>query len=263
MSDVTLEIAIKNRNPVELLDYTDSLSSLCTLYNKYIYKHPELSWESDAKLYVQTIKSGSIITTLQDLIPLVVPFAENSNNIVDFAKHLKSILYSVINKKDEETGIVPTMPSADIQDLKSAVKFINPIAKDGGAQLNVAALNFYGNPIINITLSSMEAQAGQNSLGMLIEEMKEPVQSQYSKVIFTWYIAKNDLKSKSGDKGIIERISHTPCKVIFDNEIIKSEMIDMDENPLHKAFVVDVEVGTVQGKPVSFKILKMHEYFDL
>lgn len=262
MSDTTLQIEIKNRNPVELLDYTEAMTSLCVMYNKYISLHPELTWEHDARLYIQKVESGSIITKLQDLIPLVFPFAENFNNIIDFSKHLKAILYSAIGKKDENTNEVPTMPTSDVVDLRNAYRIVNPVAKDGGSQLNIGAVNFNGDMVVNISLSSLESNAIQNRINSMIDELKEPIQKFYEKVIFVWYVAKNDVKSQSGDRGIIESISSKPCKVIFVNEKIKSDMIDMEENPLHKAFVVDVEVGTVQLSPVSYKILKMYEYFD-
>lgn len=265
MSDTRLQIEIKNIQPVELLDYTESLFSLGTLYNKYMANHPELTWDYDSRLYINEIKKGSIVTVLQDLIPVVIPFADYAdkfNNIVEFTKYVKSVLYSVINKKDEETGIVPSTPLTDIQDLKNFNNFINPIAKDRSSQLNAGAINISGNVIINFNLSSLEANAAQNKIKNLIGEMQEPIQSSYKKEIFIWHIAKNDVKSQSGDKGIIEKISKKPCKVIFANEKIKSEMIDIDENPLHKAFVVDVDVSTIQLKPIAYKITKMYEYFD-
>ena len=39
-------------------------------------------------------------------------------------------------------------------------------------------------------------------------------------------------------------------------------MLDIEENPFHLAYIVDVEVMDIQGIPSVYKILKMHEFFS-
>ena len=65
-----------------------------------------------------------------------------------------------------------------------------------------------------------------------------------------------------GDKGVIERISRKPVKVLFPSETIKAELLDTEVNPFRLLFVVDVEVETVGDVVAAYKILSVHENFE-
>ena len=84
-----------------------------------------------------------------------------------------------------------------------------------------------------------------------------------------WYQTKFDSESHTGDKAIIEAISKKAVKVIFDNNAVKEAMLRGDERyskPWHKlAYIVDVEVQTVNGTPKLYTVLKYYQEdtFDL
>jgi hypothetical protein len=40
-------------------------------------------------------------------------------------------------------------------------------------------------------------------------------------------------------------------------------MLHSDINPFNTAFVVDVKIQTIQDKPAAYKIVKLHNYFDI
>jgi hypothetical protein len=82
------------------------------------------------------------------------------------------------------------------------------------------------------------------------------------KVLLYWYQARNDPRSKSGDRAIIESISTSAVKVVFVNENIKAKILSSSENPFMLAFVVDVAVETIQGRPALYRILEMHDSFE-
>jgi hypothetical protein len=69
-------------------------------------------------------------------------------------------------------------------------------------------------------------------------------------------------KSKTGDRGIIESISKLDIKLLFTSEEIKRDILEAPENPFQKAFIVDVEVKTLDDKPALYKILAVKESFD-
>ncbi len=70
----------------------------------------------------------------------------------------------------------------------------------------------------------------------------------------------------AGEKGIIETISDKPLKIVYASELagqrIKSELRE-DDNPLKKAFLVDVNVETVRGAPHAYRILHVHSVENL
>ena len=84
------------------------------------------------------------------------------------------------------------------------------------------------------------------------------------KLFSIWYQTRNDQDCKTGDLGIIESIKSTPVKTIFNSEDIKtSTVLNLEENPFHYAYIVDVIVDTINGKPVIYKIVKFHEKFKM
>jgi hypothetical protein len=96
-------------------------------------------------------------------------------------------------------------------------------------------------------------------IGML----REPVTGVHRNVVLSWYQAKKDMASHTGDRIIIESISLSPVKVLFDNDISKTQMLLGSDNPFLSAFRVDVAVETVNGKPVLYKILNVHERIEI
>lgn len=264
MSDTRLIVEIKNTQPIELLDFSESMIALGNLYNRHMSRNPELTWDMDARLYVKEIRSGSIITELVDKLPLALPFIEYTNNIVDFAGHLKDLYYQMIGKESYQVEAQLGVASqSDTTDLRNAYRVLNPVVKDTGSQLNIGAVNFNGNVTVNLNLNSMEANAAQNALQRMIGSRKSSIQNHFEKQVFVWHVAKNDIRSQSGDKGYISTLSDRPVKVIFESESLKGRMLKIDENPMHKAFIVDVEVSYIEDKPIAYKVLQMHDYFDI
>jgi len=63
------------------------------------------------------------------------------------------------------------------------------------------------------------------------------------------------------NRGIIESITNRPLKVIFENDQLKDRMINVDGSPFHLAYVVDVKVETIEGRPAVYKIVNFYESF--
>ena len=100
---------------------------------------------------------------------------------------------------------------------------------------------------------------------MVLEQLKIPEQldDTITSVLLTWFQARNDNKSNVGNKGIIEDISKKPLNITFESDEIKEKMLHSDINPFNVAYVVDVKIQTIQEKPAAYKIVKLHNHFDL
>ncbi|NKB95109.1 hypothetical protein HED48_04760 [Ochrobactrum intermedium] len=68
---------------------------------------------------------------------------------------------------------------------------------------------------------------------------------------------KNDVSSKSGDRGIVETISPRPVKLQFAQEPAKRAVLDLETNPLQCIFQVNVEIRSVGGKPAMYRIIEV------
>lgn len=253
-NEAKLTVKIENVKPVELLDLSDSLQCLGRQYVRYLTKH-NVKISNEARLYVKEIRAGSVIIDLQDLLPFSVLFADakNFNNVVDFAKNLKQVYDFFLGK------VASPKEELKEQDLKNYNAIVNPVAKDAGAQMffNATFNNF---AVVVYQLSSLEANAAQNSIRRELDNIKETVAGFHDKVVFYWHTIRNAQDVSTGEKGVIESINSMPVKVTFLNDALKNEIAFMkDYNPMLSGFVVDVQVETIQDRPVLYKILKVHD----
>lgn len=255
MSEAKLTIKIENKRPIEITDFTDSFNSLASQYYKFLSENDNFKLSQDTKLYIKEIRSGSIITELSDLVPLVLPFVESSNSAIEFTGFLKKGFDYFLGKTEEKPK------EFDAKDCNNFSNIIKPIAKDNGSNVFFNAdWNFEG-ATVNFIFNSVEANAIQNGIQREKETLKEPTKNIQSKVLFYWDSAKYDEKSKSVDRGFIDSVSLKSLRVSFDDDYTKKLMLDIEENPFHLAYIVDVEVMEIQGVPSVYKIIRMHEFF--
>lgn len=255
MSEAKLTIHIENKRPVELIDFTDSFEALGSQYYKFLSESECFRLNPETKLYIKEIKSCCIIAQLSDLVPLVLPFIENSNSVIEFTKYLKKGFDYFLGKSEDKPK------DFDLKDCNNFNNIIKPVAKDNGSNVTFTGDFNFGDITVNINLNSVEANAIQNGIVKEKEKLKEPEKKTHDKVLFYWDSAKYDEKSKSIDKGFIDSLYGIALKIVFENKETKSEMLNIENNPFHYAFLVDVEILTIQKIPNAYKIIKMHEFF--
>ncbi|WII94690.1 hypothetical protein LU276_06580 [Moraxella haemolytica] len=242
-----LIIHIQNQQPIEVLDFTQSMASFALEYNHH-------AKTDDFKLYIKEVKSGSIIATLVAIAPTLLPFAEHTNSIIEFATHLKNAFERLKGK--------PNNATLDATTLNNLSKLVEPVAKDKGATLNIHTVNIYGDVKDSFNVSSLDANAIQNNARRELESLKEPIATYQNKVVLYFSQARGD--NKKGDKGIIELISKKEVKVAFGSQAIKNRMIiDVDYNIFDRAYLVDVKMQTVNDKPVLYTITEFYETIEL
>lgn len=255
--EMKMTIEIKNTEPVELMDLTLSLGSLADEYKKFLVKN-ESALDPDAvKLYIKEIRTGSIITDLVACAPIGLPFVEHAATIVKYAKYLNDIYGFLTGKSDKPKDVIEKTTYQNLSNI------VEPIAKDKSSQFNIGAINVTGNVTVNLNMSSLEANAAQNSARKEIEKLKEPNTKPHTQVLMYLYQARNDLSSTTGDKAIIESIHSGPVKTVFSNEDIKSKVLSDKSNLFKKAFVVDASVETIAGVPRLYRISEIYETFDV
>ncbi|MDY0270410.1 hypothetical protein [Trichloromonas sp.] len=250
-----LTIEIDNSKPVELIELSQSFQSFADEYRRYLLRKEEQAIADDIKLYIKEIRSGSIIADLVALSAIALPFVENSNTIIGFGDYLKKAF-------DYLTGKSENKPNLEKANYENLARIIEPIAKDNASQINCSTI-VNGNLVVNVHLDSPAANAAQNVANREIRALKEPTTGLKEKVLLHWYQARNDAKSTTGDKAIIESIQKGPVKAIFAHAGIKAKMLLDAENPFIHAYVVDVVVETINDRPALYKIIDVHEKIDI
>lgn len=251
-ADTKLTIEINNRQPVELLDLTNSFTSFADEYRRFVQARDVITYADDVRLYVKEVRSGSIIVDLVALSPLALPFAEHAVTILDFSKYLK-LAYDFL------TGRTPQRPDIAKPNLVNLMRIVDPIARDNASQMNCSTI-INGDVNLNITISSLEANAAQNVASRELKAMKEPSSGFHDQVVLYWYQARNDLAATTGDKATIESIFPYPVKTIFGVPDLKAKIL---RDPFSCGYLVDVQVETIGEKPALYKITEIHDKIDL
>lgn len=247
-----LTVEIKNSQPVELVDFTRSFLCLADEYKRFISKN-DVVCSDDLKLYIKEVRTGSLIVELIPMAVGVLPFLEYFNTVGDFCTHLSAIFCYLSGKTSKG-------PETDKKTLENVVGIVEPVVKDRASQTNFSSI-INGDVHHHFYINYTEANAIQNAAKREIESLKEPLAGFKEKVILYFYQARNDSKSQTGDRGIIESVYRRPVKLIFKNELIKTEVFGLPENIFNYAFVVDVAVETIEDKPVIYKVTHIYEKF--
>lgn len=240
-SPTELVIHIKNIEPIELGDFASSMNALA---HEYEHQH-----KGDVKLLIKEIRQGSIIATLITAGVAILPFAEHANNIIDFGKHLMSIL-AYLRGGSSET------PPLTQQTLSNINKFIEPIAKDHGSVVQIEGDN---NMII---INSAQAKDIQRNAQIELARLNTPITGIHKNALLYFNQTRADNR-QGGDKGVIEAISPKEVKVIFDTPELKNRIIRQSERVYDNAYIVDVKVQTINQKPALYTVIDFHEIVPL
>lgn len=251
-----LQITINNTKPVVLVDLTMALLGVGQQFERFIENETTEQHQAGSELFIKEVRSGSIVV---ELVAQAMPFAPllwQGGSIVEWVSHAKSVVEWLNGKLSQ--------PPKDVtkQDLKQWNNILEPIAKDHGSQLNFTVSS--GGQVVNqFFINSEQANAAQNSIRREIGLLNEPDDHIQRKRVMTWYQTKFDDASQTGNKAVIESISKSPVKVIFENNAVKKALMADDprfNKPWHElAYIVDVRVQTVQGAPKVYTVIN---YYD-
>ena len=258
-ADTVLIYELDNSRPVELLDFTSSLLAVGESYQAFLRKQNSASVDDDYRLYVKEVRSGSIVAELISIAtqgqilapvaPFLMLFAGQLGEWFEFFKGVK-------DAKDIKELLLGTTK----KELKQLSEIIEPVAKDGGSQLNIVVRD-QGNVTFNLTLNHLEANAIQNRIQRHISMLPDSISGTHLDQVLYWFQVRAESTQNAGDRAIVERFSKRPVKVAFASEAVKQAMLEQVDNPFLKLYVVDVDVTEVGGKPVLYKILVVKDQF--
>lgn len=255
LDDAMLTVEVKNSRPVDLIDLTSSLAAFAEAFKDFANEKTGDPLPDNMRLYVKEIRSGSIIADLIALNDQAEWLLKHAEVFGAFAANLNDIANFFLGKPNELQD-APTAKQA-----KQISHIIDPIAKDHGSQMNVIVSSGGVVNINNVTINSTEANAIQNKVANYIAP-KLPAQMGMADQLLVLEQVKNNPSSKSGDRGIIETISTKAVKLQFVSEEVKRKILEIKENPLQCVFLVDVDVRSIEGKPMLYRILEVKDIIE-
>lgn len=248
----SIEYVIDYSQPLEIHSFTNALTAFSSEYSKFVSENYEGEHPTDAKLYIEKIEEGSLKTTLVEYATMAIPFLGDINTVADFAKSLRGLFSFFKHKREGDK------PKYDIKDLENLSAILCPaIEGDNNIKIDIKGDN--NAPIIVLNVNRDEALPILHEINNAKKELESPAQQKQTNAVFYWEQAKKNIKSKTGNFGVIENISENRVAVTFDDDDIKRQMISGKENPFNTTYIVDVEVGFARGKVVAYKIVKLHD----
>ena len=211
----------------------------------------------EVRLFVREVRNGSaIFDVCAAAWPLLPQVLHHGSTLLGYLNDLKTVFKFL---KKEGTAKPPGLDKAKLERI---TRMVQPTAKDSpGATFNIYYVE-KGKIADSLNLNVMEANAVQNSARLEIEKIKAPLAGDHDGVVLYFFQTRDDTRSDTGDKAIIERFSKSPVKTKFATEEAKVRVLGLASNIFHHAFVVDVRIETIDDKPVLYTILRVHDVID-
>lgn len=251
-----LEITINNQRPVVLADLTLALLGVGQQFERFIENETNEQHKVGSELFIKDVRSGSIIVELVAQAMPVVPLLWQGGSLLEWVNHAKSVIEWLNGKLSS--------PPKDLtkNDLRQWNNILEPVAKDSGSQMNFTVSQ--GGHVINqVFINSEQANAAQNGIRRQLDRLDEPDDHIQRKRVMIWSQTKFTDGASTGDRAVIESITSSPVKVIFENNAVKKAMLAGDarfKKQWHElAYIVDVRVQTVGGVPKVYTIINYHD----
>lgn len=247
---------IQTKRPIELDDFVSAFSSISSQYEKFVRaQYPELS--GDAKIFVREVRAGSIEA---DLIPwamqglsAVVNVIEQIQIVEKFVKTYGAVLGKYLHGSKEA--------DATRTDLKDFMGSVSAIANDPNGRSTLQAVAYEDGKkkiravLVFDTVQAREAQKQIEDQKLLLESATS---ADHQRVLMTFKqsnVKDSVMGKRTGERVAIEDISPRDLPLIYASELaeqrIKHEVREADENVYKKAFIVDVNVQLVGGRPAG------------
>lgn len=255
VDETFLTLTFKNQSPVELLDLTASLDALGRHYIDFVHSQGYDQSPENVRLYIDELRSGSIVAVLKDI-------ADQASFIYDHRDVLGAFLANFDDLVRIFVGISPLKGGETVsrQSAERVAQILEPVAKDGSSQLFLQVTGNNNTIILGNEYSSERARAAQEGVRRFLGP---PIPSQgfFENELLFLHQVRDEVRAKSGDRGVIERFSSKPVKLVITSEEAKRTILERPY-PFKVAFLVDGQVSTVRGEPALYKIYAVREVID-
>lgn len=259
--DTALLVKITHSKPIEVKDFVATMNAIGNLFDGFCQQNGDSSDAKKAKLYVQKIEHGCIEIFLTEAVSmLALPFMENMNIIMEFAAHMKNVIQYFTKGKGEK-------PELNIKELRQFHDVFAVTAGDNNGTTQIGAIQIGSNaPVYNITnFNYFESNSAQNQIQRDEKELKEREDTEkiYERQLMKIFQMRGNMSTNAGNKATIDALYAKPLPVVFENDELKYQILNHDDNPTKQAYLVDVVIQTIGGKPTTYKVMALHDIVPL
>ncbi|WP_207101979.1 hypothetical protein [Paracoccus shandongensis] len=263
---VVLTLIIDNSEPVEVGAFVRAFTSLAKEYQETFEKK---GLDGRAEIFITQVRSGSIVADLVPLVatafPVVVSHAAQVDQAIDFVAKWGSRITTLAS------GLVPEgMSKSDLRTFAGAVE---AIARDPNASSIIEVATFEdGKREIKAAFrfSTAQARVVEKTIEGEFKRLEQDSDKTHHRKLM--YFTRSDITNapidrRSGEKAVIPEISQNSLPIIYASDLaeerIKYEIRESQENIFKKGFSVDVSVQYRGDRPLAYRIIEVHQIFDL
>jgi hypothetical protein len=262
-------VKLQTKSPILLGDFVSEFTSIASQYDKFIKeRYPSLAQE--AQIFVKEVRRGSIIAMLLPFVPLllsgeVLAHIEHINAINEFVRALGGKLGAYLHggKADDVTR----------SDLKDFMGAIAAIANDPDGKASIASAVFEDGKTktkFAMTFNTSQAIRAVAQIEDHQRQLENRDMADYPRVlgVFTQAnIRDTPVGRRTSERVKVEQVYDRDLPLIYASDLaeqrIKHEIREADDNLFKKGFIVDVNVETMGGRPVAYRVTNLHQVIDL
>lgn len=271
LSEFGLVFHIKPERPIALKNMLKGLKAVGNEHSLYCKNILKISRQKRPKLFIKSIKPGSIDILLQpEIIAQVADSAVGMAALESGTYYLSDFAQRLYNKL-KGFGKPPSekfLQNISMRDCDNAINIGSINTNAGG--ITIININQPDGTKENIgKLSAHESRQIVDNASKAKASLKLPESKRFTHVALVWKtFEKSQARTKgttSPDKGIIKDIAPNPKAIFFDEKMseFKESMLKSEDNFMKKIYYVDAEIRQVQGKIRAYIIVNYHSEEDI
>ncbi len=254
---VTLDLA----EPIELTDFAELFASLAKQFNEYLAaNHPNLA--GDARIFVKEIRHGSIIADLVPLMTGLVDVMDKTLIVQQFSKLVADRIALYVRGQ--------RLPDAKKSDLAHVTDLVKAVAKNKAGQAQITSVEYVGGKEVTALRMSFDVTEARKAIETL-EAHKVDLDKRQSAdvenvlmVFFQANLKDAEAGKRSGEQVIIESLGANPKPLVYASDLAKERIkAEFGDAIFRKGFYVDVNVETLGGRTVAYKVTNVRQVIDL
>ncbi|WGJ13977.1 hypothetical protein QEV83_15090 [Methylocapsa sp. D3K7] len=262
-------LKLQTKNPIQIGDFVSEFISITSQYDKFIKEsYPALAQE--AQIFVKSVRHGSVIAVLLPFVPFML-----SGEILAHIEHINAINEFVRNFGEKIEAYVSgrKVDNATRSDLKDFMGAVAAIANDPKGKASIASAVFEGGKIktrVAVTFDSTEARRAVTQIEEHQRQLEQRNNADYSRVLGIFKQANtrdSPIGRRTSERLKIEQLSDRDLPLVYASDLaeqrIKHEIREADDNLFKKGFIVDINVETIGGRPVAYRVTNLHQVIDL
>lgn len=258
-----LELKIDLSDLIEVRQLGDMLGSLADQYDDFVKSHFN-DQSHEARFYVQEVSRGSIII---EFVAATIGMMDQTIILKQFFDLTKTRVGLYLAGTGE-----PKASPARRQQIADMVRAV-ATSDSGTLSLAYKEKDADGSEAVLVIDKTEAREVLSTALDeklMALEAVSQPEHNQRRRVMMYFFQTNRKTHSsgkRTGEKVVIPAIHKKPKALIYESQAaedrVKHEILEEEDNIYKKAFLVDVDIESLNDRITAYRLMSVHEVLDI